>query len=379
MIITCPNCSTRYNIQPAMLGGGRGTRCFNCGHSWFQQPVVSPPPPPMRPPSAQQTGMMPAIGYPQQAMGYPPQMAPYPGQYPGPHPGQPMANYMGGTQPMPQPAPAPKPQPEPEPEIEEVDFDAALAIDDDDDDEMEAAPSPAAMADEDDEDEDQADDSEGLSQAELDAMFGENDEPAPVESLVVSLDEADDDLGDDIDPKDLPEPEPIPRVFSPDEDEEEPAKRSLLKTILIVVAVLLVALLAGLFFARGMVMDMLPFTKGIYSAIGLGEKIGAGLKIGDAKPRRATVRGKEALIVEGVITNVSEDTRQVPMVKVALRDGENHELQSAMSAPIKSELKAGERIKFKVTLIEPSPLARRVEVVFAAAEEAKEGAKKPAH
>ena len=50
-----------------------------------------------------------------------------------------------------------------------------------------------------------------------------------------------------------------------------------------------------------------------------------------------------------------------------------------MSAPIKSELKAGESIKFRVTLIEPSPLARRVEVVFAAAEEAKDGAKKPAH
>ena len=60
MIITCPNCATHYNIQPALLGDGCHTRCFNCGYSWFQGPVVSPPPPPMVPrPVLPQTGIAP--------------------------------------------------------------------------------------------------------------------------------------------------------------------------------------------------------------------------------------------------------------------------------------------------------------------------------
>ncbi len=123
-------------------------------------------------------------------------------------------------------------------------------------------------------------------------------------------------------------------------------------------------------FARGFITDLMPLTKSIYEMIGLGEKLGAGLKIGNAKPTRGTSRGKEALIVTGVITNVSEDTRPVPLIKAALLDGENREVQHSVAAPLKSELPAGKRMKFKVTLIEPSPLARRIEVAFAAPEEA---------
>lgn len=37
MIISCPACATRYNIDPAVLGEeGRRVRCANCGHSWIQ-------------------------------------------------------------------------------------------------------------------------------------------------------------------------------------------------------------------------------------------------------------------------------------------------------------------------------------------------------
>lgn len=37
MIISCPACATRYNIDPAVLGDeGRRVRCANCGHNWIQ-------------------------------------------------------------------------------------------------------------------------------------------------------------------------------------------------------------------------------------------------------------------------------------------------------------------------------------------------------
>jgi predicted Zn finger-like uncharacterized protein len=62
MIVTCPQCSTRYHLDPEALGpGGRRVRCASCGHRWLARPpadvptvlpaVDAPPPPtPAAPP-----------------------------------------------------------------------------------------------------------------------------------------------------------------------------------------------------------------------------------------------------------------------------------------------------------------------------------------
>ena len=37
MIITCPNCSTKYSINKTILGvDGKKVKCFDCGHEWNQ-------------------------------------------------------------------------------------------------------------------------------------------------------------------------------------------------------------------------------------------------------------------------------------------------------------------------------------------------------
>ncbi|MDX2101067.1 MAG: hypothetical protein EAZ99_01285 [Alphaproteobacteria bacterium] len=39
MIVTCPNCASRYLVDPQVLGAdGRKVRCANCGHVWHQTP-----------------------------------------------------------------------------------------------------------------------------------------------------------------------------------------------------------------------------------------------------------------------------------------------------------------------------------------------------
>lgn len=48
MIVTCSSCSTRFTVDPAVLGAhGRRVRCVRCGHVWHQMPeaaTVAPTP-----------------------------------------------------------------------------------------------------------------------------------------------------------------------------------------------------------------------------------------------------------------------------------------------------------------------------------------------
>jgi len=46
MIITCPECETRYTVKAAAFKApGRKVRCANCGHEWFQTPPEDAPKP----------------------------------------------------------------------------------------------------------------------------------------------------------------------------------------------------------------------------------------------------------------------------------------------------------------------------------------------
>lgn len=44
MIVTCSSCSTRFTVDPAVLGAhGRRVRCVRCGHVWHQMPQAAAP------------------------------------------------------------------------------------------------------------------------------------------------------------------------------------------------------------------------------------------------------------------------------------------------------------------------------------------------
>ncbi|MBM3566206.1 MAG: DUF3426 domain-containing protein, partial [Alphaproteobacteria bacterium] len=220
-------------------------------------------------------------------------------------------------------------------------------------------PAPAASA--------AKDEGPPLSQEELDKVFAATPEPEPIESVVSEGGKKDGDEAGSV--EDLPEPEPIPQVVAPPDTDAGGTRRSRLGLIAALLLLIIVGgAFAGVFFARETVTRLVPKAKEIYSMLGMsGEAVGAGLDIRSVTSERANESGVEVLIVRGVITNVSTVDRPVPGLKVILFDANNRPTQSASAMPAKDALPAGGEIGFRISMRDPSPLARRLEVTFAEA------------
>lgn len=309
MIITCQNCLTHYSIGAGVLGEGKRVQCHNCGYSWYQNPVQAAPPPPPPPQPA--------------AMAEQPPIA---------------------KAPVPEPEPMPEPEPAPEGEAETAS-----------EGEAEEAAEPVAEGD-------------ALSPEQLDEMFGEDTETDPFQSLADTEPPADD-ADEEVDLENIPDPEPIPQVFSPEKDDPIDGKGmdkgGKGKIIGIAAVVVVIALGAGAFFGRSFIIDRWPGAADTYSRAGLGgDELGAGLDIRDVKSSREVEAGVDVLVVRGVVANITEEDRMVPIIRVALYDGDGEEVQHVFAPPLKNRLQPGATIGFSVKLPEPSALARRLEVTF---------------
>lgn len=328
MLVTCPNCRTRYTLQPAQLGQGRNVSCSNCSHVWFADPrdARPDPPPPARraAPMAQPPQQMYAQPAPAQAAYAPPQAAPPPPPPPAPEPAP--------VPPPPEPAEEPDPIPEPEPE----------PVDEGDTSDM------------------------GVLPDDIDAMFEDDDEEIePFESLINNDDE-EDDLDSIESPDQMEDPDYIPDVFSADEqepDDDLPKKSILGKVIALFFVLLIGGLVAGTFFFKDELVAKVPQLNDVFKMIGF-HQVGAGLQIQRVEHAQETDQGLEVLVIRGQIENVDEQTRPVPILRAILFDAEGEEVQHADMAPFKSELKKGEKMSFKIRVKEPSPLRRRITITF---------------
>ena len=100
--------------------------------------------------------------------------------------------------------------------------------------------------------------------------------------------------------------------------------------------------------------------------VGLKELPGAGLEIGAVTSLREEAADGDVLVVQGTVTNLTDETRSLPAVRVSLFDTDDTELQHVTVAPDQEVLAPGESVAFSARLGQPAPTARRIKVTFAA-------------
>jgi hypothetical protein len=112
--------------------------------------------------------------------------------------------------------------------------------------------------------------------------------------------------------------------------------------------------------ARGDVLAAWPAAARLYALAGLPTTApGAGLVLGEVIPARTA----DGLIVEGDITNAGSAVREVPRLRVALRNPDERETQFKIIDPPIARLAPGETAHFK-TSFESADETTTVKVSF---------------
>jgi predicted Zn finger-like uncharacterized protein len=132
---------------------------------------------------------------------------------------------------------------------------------------------------------------------------------------------------------------------------------------LLVALLLVLAIVAGIVVARGAVVAIWPPAGRLYALAGMpAEPLGAGLKIENLVPARTP----DGLSIEGDVTNTRNTPREVPMLRVALHDAGDKEVQFKIVDPPQRRLAPGAVLHFKTPFDHPDAAATGVVVTFAA-------------
>jgi len=119
---------------------------------------------------------------------------------------------------------------------------------------------------------------------------------------------------------------------------------------------------------RDAIATWLPQTSSFYAAAGLPVNA-RGIDFADVNRQLETEDGQQVLAVTGRIVNRSNHELTVPLVRVALFDGDRHELYHWTFVPGVSTLKPGKSSKFRTRLSSPPVGTRDIEIRFAKAGE----------
>ncbi|MBF0268596.1 MAG: DUF3426 domain-containing protein [Alphaproteobacteria bacterium] len=299
---------------------GRSVRCAKCGHKWHQMPegMEGMAPPPASPPV---------------------QKRPAPAAQPAPRP----AAMKGQT-------------PSPLPKLGDIPLEMPAKS---------GGGLAAMMSDAETDDVDLA--------AALDRVAGvvaEADSHHTFDSVGSKKATGDESSGQDLpDDFDFGDAEPIPEVFSRGAaPAKQPGKRGLFGGLIILLGFILFlgGLAAGAYFLRSQIVELWPDAAIFYEEVGIeAEALGSGLKFRNVTSERVMENNVEILVVRGVVANVSDKTRDLPLVKLSLYDSANLVVQEKIMPPPERTLAANESTGFKVNVESPAAAARRFEVTFA--------------
>jgi hypothetical protein len=132
--------------------------------------------------------------------------------------------------------------------------------------------------------------------------------------------------------------------------------------ILGMVFVLLALAILAAIIARKEVAAMWPAAARLYALAGLAAASpGSGLELAKITPARTA----EGLVIEGDIINTGSTARDLPRLRVALRDPAEKETQFKIIDPPTARLGPGETAHFKTSFDHPDEAATGVLVTFA--------------
>jgi len=127
--------------------------------------------------------------------------------------------------------------------------------------------------------------------------------------------------------------------------------------------VIFLAVLGALIGWRSDVVRVVPGTASLFAAIGLPVNL-RGLALNDITTTREAHEGATILVVQGTITNISKQQRDVPRIRLAVRNGKGAVVYTWTSLPERSVLAPGDSQPFQTRLASPPPDGQVVEVRF---------------
>jgi predicted Zn finger-like uncharacterized protein len=146
------------------------------------------------------------------------------------------------------------------------------------------------------------------------------------------------------------------------------ARRRRLAPATVVSAVLVLVLVSGAIAgiaAREQVVALWPPATRLYSMVGLAvQPPGMGLELRKTTPLFTTENGVRTLVVEGEVANISQIARDVPTLKVVLRDRDGAELQALHFDVAEQRLLPGASVPFRTSIPQPNPAAASVLVTI---------------
>jgi hypothetical protein len=125
----------------------------------------------------------------------------------------------------------------------------------------------------------------------------------------------------------------------------------------------LFAVNAALIGWRSDMVRLMPQTASLFAAIGLPVNL-RGLAFSDVTTTRETHDGVTVLLVQGTITNVSRQPRDVPRIRLAMKNGAGAEVYTWTALPGRAALAPGEAEPFQTRLASPPPEGQAVVVRF---------------